>query len=354
MITKFNPLNAKKDTGRTIGDNEVAKLANLNRMVDQVNTALAGGGGLGTLDIVTEGIIGYNPNFQYSTYAYPSGTVSGSQSVEVSAIPSIDLSAQGDGFGANSLTSIAFTTLKYANYIDIFGYSELTTISAPKLLQTNALQFSALFSLHTLDFPSLTKCTGIQIRGDSPFSITTLNFPALQSAAFNVSNGYCGIPSISNAKFSALTSISLEGNNVSDFVSVDLPLATEISYSGFSYNGSTFTTLNVPNIVVVKTSYIDFSSCNNLTNVTFGTVGTFKRFVVNGNSPYISFQYCNLNQASVDNILKVLASLDGTNGTTISLYGSLYLNGGSNASPSSAGYNARNILQSRGWYIATN
>lgn len=360
-ISKFTPLNAKKDTGRTIGDNEVAKLANLNRMVDQVNAALAGGGsggGLGTLDIVTEGVLGYNPTVQYTPYAYPSGTTSGAQTSEVVSVPSINFYSQNYGSGANSLTSIAFPTLKYASGFNIGSYTYLATISAPELIQADGIQLNGLFSLQSLNFPKLTTCTssGISISAYSPFSISTLNFSALTAARFNVNGSYCGIPSISTTKFPALRSFSLNGNNASDFVSVDLPGVIEIGNGGLSYNAynSAFTTLNLPNIVTVKSGYISFNGCYSLTSVTFGTVGTLKSFELNGSNPSISFQNCSLNQTSVDNILITLASLDGTNGTTASYSGQLYLNGGSNASPSGTGYAAISVLQSRGWYVGTN
>ena len=359
-ISKFTPLNAKKDTGRTIGDNEVAKLANLNRMVDQVNAALAGGGGggLGTLDIITEGVLGYNPSIQYSLNAYPSGTTSGAQSSEVVSVPSIGFYSQGYGSGSNSLTSITFPTLKYASYFSIGSYTSLNTVSAPELLQADGIQLTGLSSLQTANFPKLISCTssGITFYASNPFTIVNLNFQSLVSARLSINGPYCGIPSISSSKFPALTSISMQGGSANDLVSVDLPGVTELSNSGFSYNAynSTFTTLNVPNIVTIKNYYLSWNSNPGLTNVTLGTAGILKKFDTNGSNPYINFQSCALNQTSVDNMLITLASLDGTNGTTASYSGQLYLNGGSNASPSGAGQNARNILQSRGWYVATN
>jgi hypothetical protein len=93
-------------------------------------------------------------------------------------------------------------------------------------------------------------------------------------------------------------------------------LAT-LSYSGIITYGSSFTASNI----------------STLTTVTLGTIGTLKSI-----AGLVSFSNCALNVTSVDNVLKLLVSLDGTGGTT--LYGigkTVTLSSGTNSAPSYTG-----------------
>jgi hypothetical protein len=85
--------------------------------------------------------------------------------------------------------------------------------------------------------------------------------------------------------------------------------------------------------------------------MTLGTIGTLK--AINGATINVSGQA--LTSASVNAILHLLVSLDGTNGTT--LWGSgktLTINGGTNAAPSGQGATDKATLQGRGATITTN
>lgn len=355
-ISKFTPLNAKKDTGRTIGDNEVAKLANLNRMVDQVNAALAGGGGggLGTLDVTTVGSVGQNVSIQYNFNSYISATATGAQHYEVVGVPNFTIYGNSN----SDLSYIGLPTLKAINYFSLLFFPQLATISAAEATNIYNIQFTSLPLLNTLDFPKLVTLDTLNIGFDNSGNvIENLNFPLVETInRFNFSNAYYHLTNkINSTTFPVLTTAGFQIGTLYDLGEIVLPTVTKISNQGIqitTYNTS-FTKFSLPNIVRSETTYISIQNNPALTSLIIGTVGVTKSFPTSG-SPNIYLQNNALNQASVDNILSVLASLDGTNGTTASYSGQIYLNGGSNASPSSIGYAAISILQGRGWYVATN
>jgi hypothetical protein len=111
------------------------------------------------------------------------------------------------------------------------------------------------------------------------------------------------------------------------------------------------TTINAPAMVsYASTISAPSASMGNVTTAVFGTVGTLKS--IGGN---ITLSGLKLDAASVNGILALLVSLDGTNGTT--LWGSgrvLTINGGTNAAPSGQGITDKATLQARGCTITTN
>jgi hypothetical protein len=68
----------------------------------------------------------------------------------------------------------------------------------------------------------------------------------------------------------------------------------------------------------------------------------------------VNFRGCQLDQASIDKILVKLASLDGTNGTSSYQYRNIYLDQGSNQSPSETGLAAKSTLEGRGCNVYVN
>lgn len=116
---------------------------------------------------------------------------------------------------------------------------------------------------------------------------------------------------------------------------------------GGNFNGTGLTSVSTPKIIY--NANINFSLQPNLTTVTIGTIGITKQLGL------VQFATCALNQVSVDGILALLVSLDGTNGTT--LYGAgknCNIGGGTSSTPSAAGLIDKAILQSRGATITTN
>jgi hypothetical protein len=104
---------------------------------------------------------------------------------------------------------------------------------------------------------------------------------------------------------------------------------------------------------LVKAGSIDIASSPSmapLSYVTLGTVGITKAL----GSPLNLSGYM-LTSSSMDQILAVVASLDGTNGTTLWGPGNtLIITGGPGISPSAAGYANRDIIVARGGTVVTN
>ena len=360
-ISKFTPQSAKKDTGRTIGDNEVAKLANLNRMVDQVNNEFAnfnpGGGGLGTLDIITNGNAGGPVAITYNVVANLPVTT-GAVSVPVTASPNINLGGGGGyGGGAFTATILEFPTLTSSGDFSITNTNTLQTLSAPLLTLVTGYNFSFFNNpaLTTLNVPLLTRCRQFSF-GNTPL-LTTINVPVLETVeVLAIQNSNPGITGFRQSMFPALRNAAFNWGFYSyPSFEIDFPLLTTLGGQGFNGGGSSnLTRINLPALVDIIGGYVQVGNINTLTDVRLGTVGVTKTWGPVGNNPYISFQFCALTQASIDNIITMLASLDGTNGTRSANNGNLYLNGGSNSAPSSTGLAAITVLQSRGWYVATN
>ena len=93
------------------------------------------------------------------------------------------------------------------------------------------------------------------------------------------------------------------------------------------------------------------SGLGNLTTVTLGTVGVLK--VVSVGTINISGQ--KLDQASVNGILALLVSLDGTGGTTLWGAGkTVNISGGTSAAPSGQGIIDKATLVARSATVTTN
>jgi len=111
------------------------------------------------------------------------------------------------------------------------------------------------------------------------------------------------------------------------------------------------TTVSFANAVSYGSTITMNSNLGNLVSVTLGTVGTLKS--IGGTTINISGQ--KLTAVSVNALLALLVSLDGTNGTTT--WGSgktLTINGGTNSAPTGQGATDKTTLQGRGATITTN
>lgn len=318
----------------------------------------SGGGGLGSLKIETDGQLGNPITMNVTPVVAITDVAPGLNTYEAAGAISVQLSGGGGygGGGAFTATTVAFPELTYAYSVNVGSTTTLQTLSFPDLERlASSIYLAQNTALHTLNFPGLISCATLDI-SYMP-NLTTLNFTNLFNAGNLGSNGDAGVFSyINGTQFPALRTVGFGGQGI---YTIDLPAVTTVT--GFNFYSNGIQSVNLPGIVDFKQNYFSFDYKSTLTNFIVGAAGVTKTWgaVNNGPSgqysnPFVSFQSCSLNQASVDNILITLASLDGTNGTTISINGSLYLNSGSNSTPSSAGLAAKDILISRGWYIAYN
>jgi hypothetical protein len=114
---------------------------------------------------------------------------------------------------------------------------------------------------------------------------------------------------------------------------------------------ASLTTVSFPAMISYGSTIAMNSGLGVLTTVTLGTVGILKAIV--GATTNLSGQA--LNVGTVNAILALLVSLDGTGGTT--LWGSgktVNLSGGTSAAPSGQGATDKTTLQGRGATVTTN
>lgn len=358
MIKKFKPQSPDPFLNKIKGDTEFARFAHLNNLVDQINNSVP------TLNITADGSIGAS-SIQFQTYAIIPPTFSGLTALPLQSIPAIALTNPS----IFTATNIEFPTLTYAISIVIQSSTALTRVSAPLLISTvSGLDFSNNTNLDTINFPNLISVGGNlnlynnDNLGDAFFpnlvsaiaitisrvSNTPLNvdFSSLESVGTLTLDTYAGLgPDIDNTKFPVLKTAGL---NLTDVEIVNIDLQTLETLNSLSLS-SLIESVNLPNVITMNGYFLSISS-NTLTSFTLGTVGTTKKWQ---NSPFIDLSSCPLDEASVDNVLLVLASLDGTNGTTSCDGGYLQL-AGTCAPPSTAGNTAVVTLLSRGWTVATN
>jgi hypothetical protein len=313
------------------------------------------GGGL-SFEIVADGSIGgpFSTSF-YSVAVIPANTT-GTTKITPQSGPSVYVNADYAPFTAQN---VSFTTSTFMYGISILNSGTLQTISAPLLENSNGgLDFSNCYNLTTMDFPSLTLVNSAISFGNNVM-LSTINFPLLEIVSLlNINFSDPGITGFRQSMFPSLRKASFSiGYNYLPSFEIDFPLLTDLTNNTNGSSASSLTQINLPALVNIY-YYQSLSDFFTLTNVILGAVGVTKKWGGSGmsgtSSPNVYFQSCALNQTSVDNILMVLASLDGTNGTTYTANGTIILSGGSNSSPSSSGTMVIMTLQSRGFYVSTN
>lgn len=332
---------------------------------------LAAGGGGSAFSVTANGLLGSDISISFTPKALIPGNLNGGTSYtsEVAQYASFSYGASGGyggGYGgggaSTTATSISFNYPYFGDCV-FNGSSVITTFSLPQAVNSigsmTGLQFAGS-ALTTINLPLLTEAYGLNI-GGTP-SLTTLSCPSLTKftgyAGLYIGNS-SGLTGITSASFPVLAEYNLSIYEPGNITTVNLPSVTTVKQHNYSSYGnqsgaSVLASFILPNVVKHDVNMFSLSSHTNLTTVTLGTVGTLKSFGNSYSPPYISVGGCALNQASVDGILILIASLDGTNGTTLAQNGQIGLAGGTNASPSQAGLDAKAILLSRGFTIDHN
>jgi hypothetical protein len=257
----------------------------------------------------------------------------------------------------------ALTSLTFDNLAGIMGASGFSP--------TN------LASVTSMSFPSLSFCGG-NFSPQSMASLTTLSLPILAYVGGTFSpNTMAALTALSlpelayvGGNFSPNTAPNLATLSVPNLVYVGtlqlFNLASLTSFSApnlvyYAPNGlgsiavsmASLTTFSTPatRIISGSGSFTMNDRLGNLTTVTLGTVGVLK--VVSVGTINISGQ--KLAQASVNGILALLVSLDGTNGTTLWGAGkTVNISGGTSAAPSGQGIIDKATLVARSATVTTN
>jgi hypothetical protein len=331
----------------------------------------SGGGSAPSFGVTANGILGSDITATYVQKASVPKTVNGVYSTEVGNYASFSFNAAGSngygGYGGSSVsttaTNIAFHT-RYIGDLNITGSTVVTTFSFPDTIAQDSPMSGLSFSgaaLTTVNFPLLQTCKGISINSNSP-ALTTLNFSSLtdlSSYAQIQINAVTAIAEIGPSNFPLLKQAAFSIYEPGFLQVINLPSAIvwKSVYhvnSGMGSGASVLNTLRVPAIINYESAYVSYNGHSQLANVVLGTIGTLKTLGLSWGPANINFEGCALTQASVDGILTLLASLDGTNGTDPSNNGTINLTGGTNAAPSSTGLAAKAILLGRGFTISHN
>lgn len=311
---------------------------------------------LGDLTIIANGSIG-GPLYFNNDYlvAVPQNT-NGTNTFPVTSILQIYIDANNTSNGsAFTATQVTYPYVKQVSAAGIYNSTTLVSLSMPLLeTATSSLNLYNNPNLTTLNVPNLRTATYITL-GSTPNIPLSGTFPLLETAYFQIqgTNNFTGytqtmLPSLRSGGFSW-------GYSYVPSFTINFPLLTKLTGLGGT-SSINMNTINLPALIEVY-HYLSISNISALQTLTLGALGVTKKWgttSAGGNPPNIYAQSCSLNQASVDNILIVLASMDGTNGTTLNGNGTVALNGGSNATPSAAGLAARSTLLSRGFTVSLN
>lgn len=341
--------------------------------------ASGGGGSTAPFSVTGNGNLGTDLNVSFSLAAFVPGDLGGGTtspavySAEVIPYANLSFTASGGMYGyggyggggvSTTATNVAFD-YEYFTNVNINGSSVVTHVSFPSMIVQDAggmgmgsvtITGSAITSI---SLPLLVQAKDMNI-GGTP-SLQTLSCPSLTK--FSSYNGFylaapTGLTSITSANFPALTHYRFNVYEPGTITTLNLPSVTTVvshTWSSYGMAGSTvLTSFILPNVVNHDAQFFTLNGHTYLTTLTLGTVGTLKNFGNTYSPAYLDFIGCALNEASVDGILILLASLDGTNGTTIASNGNIKLEGGSNATPSSAGLAAKATLLARGYTISHN
>src|ERR1700690_36752 len=231
------------------------------------------------------------------------------------------------------LTALSFPNLTFiGGDFTPTSMAALTTLSVPKLTEVvGTLNPAILSSLTTLDLSAL-KHVGGNFSPTSLAALTTLTLTNLLTIGGSFSCSSCA--SLATISAPALKNASL----------------TFTSNFNLSATGAGLTTINFPALINVGTGMDAHTGNGNIATVTLGAAGMTK--LINGN---VNFSGQKLNQASVDQILHTIASLDGTGGTTSWGAGkTLTLNGGTNSTPSATGLTDKATIVARGGTVLNN
>jgi hypothetical protein len=261
--------------------------------------------------------------------------------------------------GLNALTGIATASNNTTGlFVSGSGISGNISLTGLQVIGNSGIGYNFLFNkinatgIRELNLPVLTGWYG-SINCDMP-SGTAFDLSSVQFLGSNA-NG-ATINSIAQALFfrlgtgitgtitlTGLQSLYVRATTTGTLTGTTIP-------TGFIFIASGATEVSIPNIVTgfvriasgtpaTRTGWIQGA---NITGLSFGSSGITKELTM-----HFTASGCALNQASVDDVLRTFASLDGTNGTTVYSGLTIRLNGLCSA-PSVTGSGFRTTLTGAG------
>lgn len=332
-----------------------------------------------------------------NTFAPSSGNSFSLTNLGISDLNLGSLATVGGAFLLQNLPSVTlFENPLFTNILGNFTVSGLTALNPftfPALTSIGGNFTATTLVVGALTFPALTNVGGnfnsIFVLGNQlpvlatvggtfnptgPATATTMSFPSLSTVTVSFSPST--LNSLTSVNFNSLYSVgsAFTPTTMAALTSWSLPSLSSVAgaFSPTTMGAVTtwsvpslatvggvitfttmanLTTVNVSSLTTVGGSITANTGLGNLTNMTLGTIGITKAF----NGAAVNFSGQKLTQASVDGILCLIASLDGTNGTTSWGAGkTLTLTGGTNSTPSAAGLVCKAVITGRGATVTNN
>jgi hypothetical protein len=255
----------------------------------------------------------------------------------------------------STLATLDASLMVYANSVSISGVSVLTTINMAALYAcgpsngVNGFVVNTAPLLTTLTLTALTVVNG-------KLTLATLNALAtIAMANLQYVNGDFNLQTVPLLTTLTLTNLknvngSLQSSTMSVLTSISLPALQNVT--GLIFFGTSsplLTSVSMPSLVRAGSTITMNSGTAALTSFTLGTIGTLKQLAGN-----VVLSSCALTAASVNAILAVVASLDGTNGTTAFGAGRILTLTGTSAAPTGQGLIDKAAIQARGATVNTN
>jgi hypothetical protein len=258
-------------------------------------------------------------------------------------------------------TMIAITSMNFSTLSNVNGDFIPTNMNALTSVSFSALTYigsnfspSIMNGLVTANFPSIITI-GRDVSPNTMVALTTLGLDSLTTVNGNFNPNH--LDGLTNLSVSSLTTIggNFTMNICSGLITSSFPSLAIINGNFNPSNFAALTTLTLGSIVRIGVSSQSGSiisitqGCGNLTTFTLGT--TLKQ--IGNTSGNVIITSAVLSAASVNALLLVLASLDGTNGTT-QFSNRVVTITGTSAPPSGDGITAKNTLIGRGCSVTTN
>ena len=272
-------------------------------------------------------------------------------------------------FTSPNLYSLEFPELVAFGGMPSISSAVITNFSCPKLrfISVAGPAWTLPSSLTKLELSNLEVVIGsaASVITLSPPGLRDFSLPALTAASFALSGANVGridLPSLEMIPNSAgfyncwsLTNFNapklrdsgggLVVNSGTNLLSITLPALTNGPFNFSSL--SKLTNISCP--AMISSGGVTLTGCSNLTSLAVGSIGSLK------SSGNMTLPGTALDQSTVNYLLALLVSLDGSNGTTLWGTGkTLSIGGGTSAAPSGQGITDKATLQARGATVTTN
>jgi len=217
---------------------------------------------------------------------------------------------------------------------EMLQYYDQYTIYAPNLIAITNIQFDSF--LTQVNAPNLKYIGNINVGSSN----NVFDFPSVEYINSLELNSQIASLNLSSLKMVNQLSVYSQQSTVFGFGNLQ-------AVDNMNFYNNQFNTLLLPSLKYVNSLNISYNS--QLTTVDFPNLSVI-------NETYVSLSNNAFSQQTVDNILVMLANMDGQSAQYPYYFENAFiqLDGGTNQPPSAVGLNAISILTSRGCSVSTN